>query len=226
MLTDLFSLFFPRICACCQQTLARSERILCVTCKHQMPVTNMHQQNENMIKKVFSGRLPIENSFALLYFSKKGNVQKILHQLKYKGREEISDYLGKWTCFYLKQQKWITEIDAIIPVPLHRKKRKKRGYNQVDGFGKSIAQTFNIPYLTQHLVKKTPSRTQVFKNRLGRAELNKATFYLKNIRDLQGKHILLVDDIITTGTTIENCGKILKTAKNSKLSVASMALTV
>ena len=168
--------------------------------------------------------MKLENATALLQFQKKGMVQHLLHGLKYKGYEDIGVFLGKWLGEELKAIEVYSNIDAVIPVPLHKKKLRKRGYNQVEKFGQEIAQALNVPYIDNVLVKTTSTKTQVFKERIARWNNNNEVFSITIISTIANKHILLVDDIITTGATIEVCSNELLKADNVKISLATMAI--
>ncbi|WP_283641118.1 ComF family protein [Mesonia mobilis] len=224
MFKDLFHLFFPQKCLACSENLVEQE-ILCSHCLHELPLANTHLDNENTLKKVFEPQIPLDNVTSLLYFYKKGITQALFHNLKYRNHPEISTYLGEWISPYLAKGNFMEHIDAVIPVPIHKSRKKERGYNQVEGFAKVIAQHFNKTYIDDVLVKKEASKTQVFKGRLARQEIKSNYFSLQNEEKIIGKHILLVDDIITTGATLVSCGSMLLKADNVKLSIAAMAYT-
>jgi len=173
---------------------------------------------------VFYGRVKIENGTALLRFEKKGITQQLIHGLKYKGQEHIGVFLGDWLGGELKTLKAYEDIDVVIPVPLHKKKLKKRGYNQVTKFAQHIAEAFNVLYVDDVLLKVTNTNSQTLKNRLARWTNNDELFTLQNKESIANKHILLVDDLITTGATMEACITVLQQAENVKISVASMAI--
>ncbi len=144
MFHDLLDLFYPKICNCCSRELSGKEKIICTTCLHKLPLTDFHLNNENAVKKVFSGRLDIENAAAFLYFRKKGMVQELIHNLKYRGHREIGQYLGNRYGELLAGSSQFNFIETVIPVPLHPKKLKFRGFNQVEGFGKAIAKNSKL----------------------------------------------------------------------------------
>ncbi len=225
MFHHLINLFYPRVCHLCEEPLLNGETVICVKCRHELPVTNFSHYNDNPVKKVFYGRVAVENATSLLLFQKKGNVQKLIHQLKYKGQQEIGVFLGKWTGEELIACKLFDKVEVVIPVPLHRKKLKIRGYNQVAGFGKEIALALDIPYIDDVLIKRSSSTTQTLKERLSRWGNIEETFVLINPDKIKGKHILLVDDLITTGATLEACAHKLEQAGDIKISVATMAIT-
>lgn len=210
----------------CDHILINKERVICTNCRHELPVTNFPLDNDNPVQKVFYGRVKIEYATSLLLFSKKGNVQKLIHQLKYRGHREISEFLGAWMGARLAEENLGLKIDAVIPVPLHKKKLKSRGFNQVEDFGREIARKLEVPYLDHVLLKTSFTSTQTLKARLSRWSNIEETFILANPELIINKHILMVDDIITTGATLEACSRVLKEAGGVKISIASMALAV
>lgn len=224
MIKNLLNLFFPKVCYACSELLSDNEIHICTSCRHSLPVTNFHFENDNTVEKVFFGRVKIQRATALLKFQKKGRVQRLLHNLKYKGHESIGEFLGTWLGNELHQTNDYKNIDVVIPVPLHKNKLRKRGYNQVAKFGKEIAIALQTEYLDNVLIKETATKTQVFKTRFARWNNSIEQFSLQNEDQIKGKNILLVDDIITTGATIEACSNVLQKVKNVKISVATMAI--
>jgi ComF family protein len=221
---NLLNLFFPKVCEACNNVLIDNELLICTNCRHQLPVTNFHFDDSETVKKIVYGRVKLENATALLHFSKKGIVQQLLHNLKYRGHEDISGFFGKWLGAELSTIKAYDAIDIVIPVPLYKIKLRKRGYNQVTQFGKEIAKAINADYNDTVLVKSKATKTQVFKGRLTRWNTDGASFNITENNSLKGKHILLVDDIITTGSTVETCAMVLLKIDNIKLSLATMAI--
>ncbi len=224
MLSALKNLFFPTLCAACQEILGGGEHIVCTNCRHQLPETQFHRYNDQAVQKVFYGRLPISMGTALFYFEKKGPVQQLLHRLKYKGQENIGAFLGNWLGEELALDSLYATVEAIIPVPLHPKKKRKRGYNQVSAFARTLASHLHCVCREDVLLKSKNTKTQVFKGRMTRSDEVFEAFYIKPDSDLEGKHILLVDDILTTGATLEACGLELLKIPNIKLSIATMAI--
>ena len=225
MFQDLINLFYPDICQICDTELHKNQNILCTSCVNELPITNFHFDNENSVKKVFYGRVPIENATSLLVFKKKGSVQKLIHRLKYRGHQEIGSYLGKWMGAELAKTDAYQNIDLVLPVPLHKKKLKARGFNQVEKFGKEIALALQVPYINDVLLKKHFSNTQTLKTRLARWGNIEESFVMVNPEKIRNKHILLVDDLITTGATLEACSDVLLEAGNVKISIVTMAFT-
>ena len=224
MFNSILNLFFPKVCYACSHLLTDNELHICTSCRHNLPVTNFHFENNNTVEKVFYGRVKIEHATALLKFEKKGIVQQLLHNLKYRGHETIGKILGEWLGNELKTVEAYKKIDVVIPVPLHKNKLRKRGYNQVAMFGIEISKALNAEYIDNVLIKTTATKTQVFKKRVSRWNNTNEIFTIANTNLIEGKHVLLVDDIITTGATIEACTNMLNKARNIKISVATMAI--
>lgn len=225
ILNDIESLFFPDACLACFNSLVYNEKIICVSCRHQLPLTNYHLYNDNPVEKVFHGRINIENATALLSYRGSGTVKNLIHYLKYKGYEEIGELLGKMMGFELSKTSSFSGINMVLPVPLHPKRLKKRGYNQVALFGKQIALALEASYDDTIIYRKVNSETQTFKNRLMRWQHKEHVFEARETELLANRHILLVDDVVTTGATIEACAYALRDVPNLKISIATMAIT-
>jgi len=189
-----------------------------------MPLTQHHKNPENDAYKKFYGRIPVEHVSALVYFHKKGIVQELIHSLKYRGQEAIGTVLGEWYGEELKSSQLLQTVDAIIPVPLHRKKFRERGYNQVTEFGNALAKKLEIPVNNSILYRQVYSKTQSQKNRLGRTEGIDTIFDVSFDEKDHNKHFLLIDDVITTGATLEVCAKALLKIPGTKISIVCMAM--
>ena len=225
MWNDLLNLFFPKSCAGCHSILLREEKVICTQCRHEIPLTNHHKIKENEVIQKFYGRIPLEYGSALVYFHKKGIVQEIIHKLKYKGQEEIGEIIGEWYSEDLQKLEEIKSIDYIIPVPLHKKRLRERGYNQVESFGKSLSSKLKIPYNNQLLYRKLYTKTQTKKDLLGRADVISTVFDVSFSEDYHGKHFLLIDDVLTTGSTLEACSRAILKIPNAKISIVCMAMS-
>ena len=224
MITALLNLFFPKVCLTCRLQLIDNEKHLCTACRHKLPLTNYHLTKDNFISKLFYGRAKIETGTALLRFEKKGITQQLIHQLKYKEQQQIGTFLGTWLGTELSNNKDYSTVDIVIPVPLHKKKLRSRGYNQVTKFGEEIAAALQAEYIDDVLIKVTNTKSQVTKNRFSRWTGKNDSFSLSNTNKIAKKHILLVDDIITTGATLEACMLELNKVENIKISIATMAI--
>ncbi len=223
MLKSLANILFPKTCPGCNNILLENESVLCTACTHEMPHTQHHVTAENEIFKRFYGRLPLEHASALLYFHKEGLVQQLIHNLKYKGQQDIGRLMGQWYAHDLKNVPSLQSVTDVIPVPLHPKKLRQRGYNQVAEFGKALAERLNVNYNENILLRTTYNKTQTKKNLSARAEIIGSAFDVHYTEADRGKHFLLIDDVITTGATLESCGKALLKVPDSKLSIVTIA---
>ncbi|WP_338646938.1 ComF family protein [Flavobacterium sp. KS-LB2] len=224
MFKSLINLFFPKVCSGCSSFLLSNENVICTVCRHDIPLTNHHLNPENEAFKKFYGRIPVMHTSALFYFHKKGIVQELIHNLKYKGHEEIGAILGEWYAEDLKTIDLLQSVDEIIPVPLHRRKLKERGYNQVTAFGKALSSSLNVIYNDSLLIRNVYSKTQSKKNLLGRTEGIESTFDVTFTEKDHNKHFLLIDDVITTGSTLEACSRALLKIPGAKISIVCMAM--
>ena len=222
-LKNIYELFYQELCLCCNEALNIQESIICIHCRHDLPLTNFTSEKENLIEKAFYGKTQIEAATALFYFFKKGTIQHLIHNLKYKNQQQVGTFLGNWLGCELTNNSRFSTIDVIIPVPLHKKKLKSRGYNQVTTFGNSLAQNMKVPFQENILSRISSTKTQTKKIRFNRWENVQELFFVENEKALENKHILLIDDIITTGATLEACSITFSPIKKVKLSIATMA---
>ncbi|MDB4291984.1 phosphoribosyltransferase family protein [Maribacter sp.] len=190
-----------------------------------MPLTEYTFNVENPLDRIFYGRIDVKKASSFLFFRENSNVQQLIHHLKYRNQPQIGVFLGDWYGQLLKtENSTITEIDFVVPVPLHRTKMRKRGYNQVSLFAKRLAYHLNAELVENVLKKTANTRTQTKKGRIGRWQANKALYILENSAKLQGKKILLVDDVITTGATMEICAQTLLQIPGINLYIASISV--
>lgn len=223
MLQDFIELFFPVVCECCGNLLYRNERTLCTRCRMRLPRTHFYLDDQNPVAATFWGRVNFQYATSFLYFSRAGRVQHMMHRFKYKGRREIGSLLGELFARELRRSENFQNIDAIVPVPLHWSKQKKRGYNQSEVIANAMAPILKSRLETEVLYRNTATETQTKKSRLLRAENVKGKFSVQYPEKIRGKHLLLIDDIITTGATIEACAQTLLTVDQVKVSIASLA---
>lgn len=224
MFKNIVNLFFPPVCSGCHSLLISNENVICTLCRHTMPLTNHHLNRENEAFKKFYGRIPVEYASALLYFHKRGIVQELIHNLKYKGQEEIGSVLGAWYAEDLKNLTILQSVDEIVPVPLHKRKLKERGYNQVANFGLVLSENLNIPFNGSLLIRNIYSKTQSRKSFLNRSDGIDAIFDTSFTEKDHNKHFLLIDDVITTGSTLEACSHALLKIPGAKISIVCMAM--
>ena len=212
------------VCFGCNARLNRGEKLLCTVCRHELPLTEYNFNVENGVDRIFYGRINIKKASSFLYFTEQGIVKNLIHQLKYRNQEQIGSFLGDWYGQVLKENGFLKNIDYVIPVPLHKKKLKTRGYNQVALFAQKIAENINAEYLENVLIKTANTRTQTKKTRLSRWYDNRSLYEVMDPILLVNKNILLVDDVITTGATMEICGQSLKNIKGASIYITSMAV--
>ncbi len=224
IINEINNILLPRVCFGCNAQLFREERILCAVCRHDVPLTDHNYLEENAVDRIFYGRIPIKKAASFVFFSKNGLVKNLLHWLKYKNQEQIGGFFGDWCGAHLKENGHLKNIDVVVPVPLHPKKLKKRGYNQVALFARTIAENLDAEYCDDWLIKVKNIKTQTKKGRQWRWESSKDAFELNASYSGKFKHVLLVDDVITTGATIESCAQTLLQQKNIAVSVLSMAM--
>lgn len=224
ILNDILNLFFPNLCIICNEALNRHEVQICIRCVNDIPRTNFHLQADNPVEKRFWGRANIEKGTSYFYFRKGSPFQKLLHALKYKGNQEIGLKMGKLAAAELQEDLFFADIDCIIPVPLHPGKFKKRGYNQSELIARGIAEITKLDTDTSTLVRTTENDTQTRKSTFERFANTSGIFKIEDKNSLMDKHVLLVDDVLTTGSTLEACIQQLKTIPGIKISIFTLAI--
>ena len=222
-INNFLNLFFPLNCNACGTALVSQENVICTSCSFKLPRTGFHTNIENPISRVFWGRVTLESASSFLFFNKGGYVQQLIHQLKYKGKKSIGLYLGKLYGNDLIETDNYKNIDIILPVPLHPKKEKERGYNQSLIIAQGLGQAMQKPVSADNLIKQLHTSSQTKKSRYSRWENVKDAFRVLSPDLLVGKHILLVDDVLTTGATIEACAAKLLEIEDVKVSVVTLA---
>jgi ComF family protein len=222
-LADFISLIFPQLCVACQESLIANEELLCTNCLYNLPFTNFHLNANNIVASQFWGKVPVKAAYALYYFTKGGKVQNMMHQFKYNGMQQIGNLLGTIAGKQLKQNEIFKSADVIIPVPLHKKRLRERGFNQSACFADGLAQKLNATVEIDNLVRVVATKTQTHKSRFARFENMKQVFEVSRPDRLINKHVLLVDDIVTTGSTLEACATELLKVPGLTLSIATIA---
>ena len=220
---DFVGLLFPQLCPACGESLMANERVICTGCQYSLPLTNFHLQADNIVARQFWGKVNVQAAYALYYFTKGGKVQNLVHHLKYKGMQQIGHEMGSIAGAQLVKNDVFYSADVIIPVPLHKKRLKQRGYNQSTCFAEGLAQKLNAVVDDTSLIRARATETQTKKGRFTRFENMQEVFTVIDPEKLKNQHILLVDDIITTGSTLEACAVELLRIEGVKLSIATIA---
>jgi ComF family protein len=226
-LKNIFSstlhLFYPHVCTGCGSDLLQEDNQLCLHCINELPHTNFAQHNNNQVEKIFWGRIPITAAHSEFYFSKESLLQHLIHQLKYKSNTDIGFYMGQMMGKTLLDSKRFDHIDYLIPLPLYPDKERKRGYNQAAIICNGMSEVMNVPVLNGNVIRRRFTETQTRKHRTERWENVEGSFVVKDPEALKAKAVLLVDDVITTGATLEACGVTLLQTENLKLYIATLA---
>lgn len=221
--SDLIGLLFPNLCNACGTPLFQNENLICTKCLYDLPFTDYHIHAENRVAKQLWGRLPFNAAMAMLYFRKGTKVQNLIHNLKYNGKTDIGILLGSLLGERLISSPLYQNIDVIIPVPLHQKKFQVRGYNQSTFIAEGLSAKLNVSFNEHILIRTISTESQTKKSRYNRYENMKSVFQIQNPEVVTGKHILLIDDVITTGATLEACANALLENGASKVSIAALA---
>ena len=221
--SDFLSLFYPNLCSGCQASLVHGEEVICLGCMADLPKTGFGKQAENPVAQLFWGRVPIASATAFSSFDKGGIMQHLMHQLKYRGAKEIGEKLGELFGSDLLHCEPFRDIDLLIPVPLHPRREHQRGYNQSMEIAKGMAKAMGKDLITGNLVRNHYSETQTHKGRFERWENVRELFSVRDPEKLEGKHLLLVDDVVTTGSTLEACAQALLKVKGVRVSIATLA---
>lgn len=221
--TDTLHLFYPHICSGCGSDLLQEDQLLCLKCIAGLPQTNYAMHAGNPVEKIFWGRIPLVAAHSEFYFAKESVIQQLIHLLKYKGNQEVGIYLGELMGKSVLNSNRFKNIDYLIPLPLYPDKERKRGYNQAAVICNGMSVIINVPVLTGNVIRQRYTETQTKKHRRERWENVADSFVVKDKEKLCGKNVLLVDDVITTGATLEACGHAIMQATGVKLSVATLA---
>lgn len=225
-LRPVYHLLFPNVCNGCGNELLSNEQTICIACLSFMPKTRFHLTVNNPLEEKFFGRLTIENATSMYYFNKGGAIQHLLHELKYKKKQEIGSLLGTQFARQIEGIKWLQDIDLVIPIPLSKQKQKTRGFNQSECIAKSMADYLNKPIDTISVIRKKHTASQTNKSRIERLANVKDAFIIPHPAAILNKHILLLDDVITTGATLEACAEAILKVSGTKVSLVTLAYAV
>lgn len=223
---DFISLLFPRLCYGCGTHLMRNENLICTSCYVVIPRTGYHTVADNPVAQLFWGRCLLEKAAAFSFYNKGSRIRNLIHNLKYKGIREIGYELGKIYGLSLKSSGFTDDIDIIVPVPLHPEKIHSRGFNQSEIISSGISDVTEVPVNTGSLARLTVSATQTRRSRYERWTNVEGIFSVVNEEHIRGKHVLLVDDVITTGSTIESCANELLKIEGVRVSAVALAFAV
>ena len=224
--SSLAHLFFPEICAGCGGDLPKGEQLICLKCRHDLPATGFEKYADNPVEKIFWARAPLLAASAHFYFSKDSPLQHILHQLKYDGKINIGEFLGRSMGTAIGKSTRFGKIDVLIPLPLYASRQKERGYNQATLLCRGISAILNLPVFENTIIRTRATETQTHKSRIGRWQNMEGKFQLNSEEELEYKHVLLVDDVITTGATLDACAQELLKVRGIDLSIAALAYTL
>jgi len=217
-------LLFPNLCICCKRYLSNQERFICDMCNYNLPLYEFNSLKDNDLRKKFWGTLPIQECLAYLSFKQNNEVQKVMHELKYNGNKEIGFAMGLTLGRLILSFDKLDDIDFIIPIPLHKKREDQRGFNQAEVIANGVSNIIKAPVLNNVVVRVINNKSQTNRNRLDRSINTDNIFKVMDLKPLEGKHILLLDDVITTGATMISCGNSLLRVKDLKLSVVGLAV--
>jgi ComF family protein len=223
---DVSHLFFPHHCEGCGSDALEDPALLCLQCHAKLPATGFFTVADNPVERTFYGRLAVASAGATYYFTKDSLIQHLITELKYKGNKAIGEYLGKLTGHHLLRSNRFSGIDFVVPLPLNRKKLQQRGYNQAAVIAEGISKTIQKPVLMEAVDRNHFTETQTKKDRVSRWQSMQQVFAVKNTTLLENSHVLLVDDIVTTGATLEACGAAMLQVPGLKLSIAAVAWTI
>ncbi|MEL6719414.1 MAG: ComF family protein [Bacteroidota bacterium] len=222
-LDGFVGLFYPRLCLACRKTPTIRGELTCIRCQYELQMDDSYLEKENAIAEKFWGRIPIETAATMFFFNKGGKIRELVHQLKYKNQYQIGVELGKAFGKKLVQTQHFQSIDCIVPIPLHPKKERKRGYNQSEAIAKGLSESLSKPYFKDGMKRVLHLKSLTRKNRDERFKSIENAYEVKRTKKLTGKHILLVDDVLTTGATIEACAKKILELPDVKLSLVVIA---
>ena len=220
---NILQLFYPKICAGCKESLLPGEKLICVNCLLDLPFADIHNVENNAVEERLAGKVPFDTATSLCYFQKASTIQSLIHELKYQDNGEVGIYLGEMLGSGLENSKRIKNIDFVIPVPLHPHKLKSRGYNQSDFIAEGICASLNAEPMLDNLVRKTNTQTQTKMSIYDRWQNVSTIFSCNKPAQFENKHLLIVDDVITSGSTIEGCINALKDIPGITISVAVLA---
>ena len=225
LLNDVVGIFYPRICGGCDSHLLSHEQNLCLKCIYGLPKTYFWDYEVNPVETQLWGKVKVSAACGFLHFEKHSIVQRLMHRLKYQGRTGVGKELGRQFAMILSEKKWFSDVDVVVPIPLHPSKEMRRGYNQSFYFAEGICEIYDVPVRKNAMRRVIASDSQTRKSRFARSENVEQVFQVRDIESIRGKNVLLVDDVITTGATLEAAGNRLLEAGAAKLYIAVIAVS-
>ncbi len=222
-LKDFFYLFFPQLCLICNQSLFKHEDFLCNNCLKDLPRSYFHFIKNNPVDQIFWGRVNVIKATSFLIYNKDNKAKDVLHAIKYKGKKDLASKIGVIFCNELTKVNYFEDVDVVVPVPLHPRKKQKRGYNQSECLAEGMAQSLGVVVKNDILLKVVDNSTQTKKNRFERWQNVEDAYMITDSSSIAGKSILLVDDVVTTGATLEACAKVLLKIPGVKVNIATIA---
>jgi len=222
LIHSILHLAFPHVCSGCGSDVLPRSQWLCLRCQASLPATGFERHAQNPVDRLFWGRLPLLQATAQFYFTKESLIQSLMHRVKYHGGQELARYLGSLMGQKLAAAARFENIDALVPLPLHPARERQRGYNQATLLCKGIADSWNKPVWTEAIIRHSATETQTRKSRIARWQNMEGRFSLPEPDSLRNRHLLLVDDVVTTGATLEACGRVLLTVPGVQLSIATL----
>lgn len=224
LFTEFLNLIYPECCIICGENLLADEQFVCFQCICEIPKTHYHNQRDNAAEKRFWGKVDIFRATAFFHYQKGSAFQTLIHNLKYKGYRELGEIFGRFAAADLIESEDFTNIDYIVPVPLHPNKLRKRGYNQSEFIARGLAAVMQKPLEIENLYRAIENPTQTQKTVYERFENTAGIFALRDLQLFENRHVLLVDDVMTTGSTLEGCIIAMKDVKNLKISLFTLAI--
>lgn len=220
---DFVALFFPRCCHGCGDVLVHQEMMLCTACRYHLPYTNFHMDEDNDCVRQLRGKCDFQHATAMLFLRKSSRVEQIIYQIKYNHHPELATYLGQQYGATLREEAAYRNLDYIIPIPLHKSRLRQRGYNQAAYFAQGLSTSLQVPILSDILIRHMATESQTTKSRTDRYDNVEGIFQVHNERALENTHILLVDDVLTTGATLASAANTLSRIPSLKISVVTLA---
>ena len=225
---DLLGLFYPRICGACGAPLIDGEELLCLYCLFELPRLSYHRypDDENPLRHIFAGCSSVRQVIAYLHFQKESYVQHLIHEFKYHNNDRLAIYIGRLAARELQNEGYLTDVDLLVPVPLHPRKIRQRGYNQSERIARGLASIYHIPIDTDSFIRRTYTQTQTRKSAYERRQSIENVFAVAHPEKLAGHHILLIDDVLTTGSTLLNCINTLHIVPDLRISIFTIATVI